>query len=77
MAFKKTEDSMGKGKSFAAKVAHANSNEGKNICPTCNTDVKKLKLIKARESKGETWAPKYEMKDVCKCNESELLNGAV
>jgi len=66
---------MGKAKSFAAKTAHANSNEGKVICPTCNTEMKKIKLVMSRESKGETWAPKYEMREVCKCNEQDILTG--
>ena len=33
---------MGKAKSFAAKLAHETSSEGKVICPVCNTELKKL-----------------------------------
>jgi len=68
---------MGKGKSFAAKVAHQSTNEGKVICPSCNVEVKKIKLVMTRDSKSNTWAPKYEMKDICKCNEQEIFSGAV
>ena len=66
---------MGKGKSFAAKVAHAQSNEGKTICPSCTAEVKKIKLVLAKNSKAETWAPKYEIRDICKCNEQDIFNG--
>ena len=68
---------MGKGKSFAAKVAHQSSNEGKVMCPNCNIEIKKIKLIIADDSKANTWSPKYEMKDICKCNEQDILSGAV
>ena len=68
---------MAKGKSFAAKVAHEQSNEGKVICPVCNTEVKKVKLILARASKATTWLPKYDMRDVCKCTETDILNGKI
>jgi len=68
---------MGKGKSFAAKVAHQSTNEGKVMCPSCNAEIKKIKLIMSRDSKANTWAPRYEMKNICKCNEQDILNGAV
>jgi len=37
---------MAKGRSFAAKLAHEISTEGKVMCPNCNTEVKKIKLGK-------------------------------
>ena len=68
---------MGKGKSFAAKVAHQSSSEGKVMCATCNVEIKKIKLIMSRDSKAQTWAPRYEMKNICKCNEQDILKGNV
>jgi len=66
---------MGKNKSFTAKLAHEQSNEGKVMCPTCNSEVKKIKLILARESKGSSWAPKYDLVNICKCNEADIMAG--
>ncbi len=43
---------MGKVKSFTAKLAHETSNEGKVMCPVCNTEVKRIKLI---TNKKECW----------------------
>ena len=68
---------MAKGRSFAAKLAHELSTEGKVICPKCNTEVKRVKLIRKRLSKGNTWMPRYEFTNVCKCNESDLMSGKV
>jgi len=68
---------MGKGKTFAAKLAHEQSNEGKVICPVCNSEVKKIKLILARDSKAGSWAPKYDLKNICKCNEQDIMNGTI
>ena len=66
---------MAKGRSFAAKLAHELTTEGKVLCPKCNTEIKKLKLIRNRVSKSGTWMPRYEFVKVCKCNESDLLGG--
>lgn len=66
---------MPKGRTFAAKLAHELSTEGKVICPKCNTEIKKIKLVRNRASKANTWAPKYEFMDFCKCNEKDVLNG--
>jgi len=68
---------MPKGRTFAAKLAHEASNEGKVICPVCSSEVKKIKLILSRDSKAGTWAPKYDMRDICKCNENNIMNGNV
>ncbi|MCK9330391.1 MAG: hypothetical protein PHY08_04010 [Candidatus Cloacimonetes bacterium] len=68
---------MAKGKSFAAKLAHEQSTEGKIICPVCNQEIKKIKLILSRDSKAGTWAPKYDFRDICKCNEQDIMNGKV
>ncbi len=68
---------MAKGKSFAAKLAHEQSSEGKVICPVCNTEIKKIKLILSRESKANTWAPKYEFRNICKCNEQDIFTGKI
>ncbi|HPY96754.1 MAG TPA: hypothetical protein PL063_06035 [Candidatus Cloacimonadota bacterium] len=68
---------MAKGKSFAAKVAHDISNEGKQICPVCDTELRRVKLILTRESKAGTWQPKYEFRNVCKCNEQDILAGKI
>jgi len=66
---------MPKGRSFAAKLAHEISTEGKVICPKCNSELKKVKLIRNRKSKSNTWAPKYEFTDICKCNEKDIASG--
>ncbi|HNV92323.1 MAG TPA: hypothetical protein P5518_01555 [Candidatus Cloacimonas sp.] len=65
---------MGKVKSFAAKVAHDLSTSGKVICPVCNTEVKKIKLITNKKTDG-TWAPQKEYVKICKCNEADILAG--
>ena len=67
---------MGKVKSFSAKVAHDTSTEGKIICPVCNTEVKRVKII--GNKKGQAgWSPRYEQKTICKCNEADFLAGKV
>jgi hypothetical protein len=68
---------MPKGRSFAAKLAHDLSTEGKVICPTCNTEMKRVKLVRARKSKADSWTPKYEFINMCKCNEKDILAGKV
>ncbi len=68
---------MPKGRSFAAKLAHDISTEGKVICPTCNTEMKRVKLVRARKSKADSWTPKYEFINMCKCNEKDILAGKV
>jgi len=68
---------MSKAKSFAAKTAHSNSSEGKVICPVCTTEVKKIKLVVSRKSKAGTWAPKYDIRNFCKCNEQDILKGNI
>ncbi|HOD60399.1 MAG TPA: hypothetical protein PKH17_06625 [Candidatus Syntrophosphaera sp.] len=66
---------MGKAKTFAAKLAHESSTEGKVICPVCNTELKKLKIITNKKKGSGSWSPKYEYVRVCKCNENDLLAG--
>ena len=66
---------MPKARSFAAKLAHEITTEGKVICPKCNQEIKKVKLIRARSSKANSWAPKYDFVNMCKCNEKDILTG--
>lgn len=66
---------MAKGRSFAAKLAHEISTEGKVICAVCDSEVKKVKLVRSRNSKGNTWAPRYQFVSMCKCNEKDILSG--
>ncbi|MCD6181797.1 MAG: hypothetical protein J7K89_05380 [Candidatus Cloacimonetes bacterium] len=68
---------MPKGRTFAAKLAHELSTEGKVICPKCNTEVKKIKLVRANKSKADTWTPRYEFISMCKCNEKKVMAGQV
>ncbi len=70
-------EKMAKVRSFAAKLAHEISTEGKVICPKCNTEVKKVKLVRSFKSKANTWTPKYEFISICKCNEKETMSGKV
>ncbi|HNX02716.1 MAG TPA: hypothetical protein PLE33_07015 [Candidatus Cloacimonas sp.] len=65
---------MGKVKSFTAKLAHETSNEGKVICPVCNTEVKRIKLITNKKNDG-TWSPQKKYAKICKCNEADILAG--
>lgn len=66
---------MGKVKSFAAKLAHETSNEGKMICPVCNTEIKQVKAISNRKRGTANWTPRYDFFKVCKCNEADFLAG--
>lgn len=68
---------MPKGRAFAARLAHEISTEGKVICPKCNTEIKKIKLVRSRKSKADSWAPRYEFVDICKCNENDIMQGKV
>ncbi|HHE37519.1 MAG TPA: hypothetical protein ENL20_02975 [Candidatus Cloacimonetes bacterium] len=68
---------MAKVRSFSAKLAHEISTVGKVICPKCNTEIKKIKLIRSKKSKANTWSPKYEFVDICKCNEKDIMAGKV
>ena len=52
---------MGKAKTFAAKLAHETSTEGKVICPVCNTELKKLKMVTNKKKGSGSWSPKYEL----------------
>lgn len=68
---------MPKGRTFAAKLAHEISTEGKVMCPKCNSEVKRIKLIRSRKSKADGWAPRYEHVSICKCNENDIMQGKV
>ncbi|MCK4655361.1 MAG: hypothetical protein KAU01_13050 [Candidatus Cloacimonetes bacterium] len=68
---------MAKVRSFAAKLAHQSSSEGKVLCPKCKSEVKKIKLIRARKSKANSWTPKYEYVSICKCNEDDIRSGKI
>lgn len=65
---------MGKVKSFTAKLAHETSNEGKVMCPVCNTEIKRVKLI-TNKKKVAGWTPQNEYARICKCNEADILAG--
>jgi len=66
---------MAKVRSFAAKLAHESRTIGKVICPKCNTEIKRVKLIRSCKSKANTWMPKYEFINICKCNEKDIMMG--
>ncbi|MDP2172237.1 MAG: hypothetical protein Q8M98_11345 [Candidatus Cloacimonadaceae bacterium] len=66
---------MGKVKSFAAKLAHEASNEGKVMCPVCKTEVKKIKAVMNKKKGTAGWSPRYEFIKVCKCNEADFMAG--
>ncbi len=68
---------MAKARSFGAKLAHQASSEGKTICPKCNSEVRKIKLVRSKKSKANTWSPKYEFVRVCKCNENDIMTGKI
>jgi hypothetical protein len=66
---------MGKVKSFAAKLAHETSNEGKVMCPVCNTEMKKIKVISNKKKGTAGWTPAYDFVRLCKCNEADFMAG--
>jgi len=65
---------MGKIKSFNAKLAHDLSTDGKVICPVCNTEIKRVKLVSQKKGTAG-WSPRYDFAKICKCNEAEIMNG--
>lgn len=65
---------MGKVKSFTAKVAHERTDEGKTMCPVCNTEIKRVKIMKNMKTDG-TWRPQNQFVKICKCNEADILAG--
>ncbi|MCB5229584.1 MAG: hypothetical protein GX122_05800 [Candidatus Cloacimonetes bacterium] len=65
---------MGKVKSFSAKVAHDLSDEGKQICPVCKTEIKRVKIVGNKKG-GAGWTPRYDFVKLCKCNEADFLAG--
>jgi len=67
---------MGKVKSFAAKLAHETSHEGKVWCPVCNAEIKRVKVITNKAAQAG-WAPRYDFIKICKCNEADVLNGKI
>lgn len=66
---------MAKVRSFAAKLAHESTTEGKIICPKCNSEIKKIKIIRSKKSKTDSWSPRYEFVNICKCNENDVMSG--
>jgi len=64
---------MSKGRGSGAKLAHESKKSGKMICPKCNTEIKKVKFVRARISKSDGWAPNFKIESICKCNEKEML----
>ncbi len=66
---------MGKVKSFAAKMAHDTITTGRVICPVCNTEVKKIKMILNKKKGSGAWSPRYDFKPICKCNEADFFAG--
>ena len=66
---------MGKIKSFAAKLAHESSDEGKVMCPVCKTEIKRIKMIGNKKTGGAGWSPRYEFVKLCKCNEASFMEG--
>lgn len=58
--------------SFADKVNKMH-NANVSVCPICNTETHRVKLVKSVQSDNSTgWRFKQMMVDVCKCNESEV-----
>lgn len=66
---------MAKVRSFAAKLAHESTTEGKLICSKCNSEIKKIKIIRSKKSKNDSWSPSYEFINICKCNENDVMSG--
>lgn len=66
---------MAKKRTFAAKLAHETTMEGKLVCPNCNVEMKRTKLIRSKKSKADSWSPNYEFLNICKCNENDVYAG--
>ncbi len=64
---------MAGGRSSGAKLAHESKGAGKVICPVCNSEIKQVKMIRAKISAKGGWSPSYVIESVCKCNEKDLL----
>lgn len=65
---------MAKKRTFAAKLAHEVGTEGKQICPKCEIEIKRVKLVLNKKSDPDKWAPQYKFQNLCKCNEDELYS---
>ena len=64
---------MAKKRTFAAKLAHEMGTEGKVICPNCNIEIKRVKLVLNKKTELGKWAPRYRFQNLCKCNEDQLF----
>jgi len=67
---------MGKVKSFAAKTAHGRTSEGHIMCPVCNVEIKRVKVI-GNKKVNAGWSPRYSYIKVCKCNETDFAAGKI
>jgi len=68
---------MSKRRTFAAKVAHATDRGMKAICPVCNIEIKRIKLILNKKSEPGQWTPRYAFKSICKCNEDDIYSDKI
>ena len=62
---------MGKGKTFADKVAKANVQHGKK-CPKCGDILQPLLFVKSEPSKHKSIRFSHRRVQVCKCKEKEI-----
>ena len=59
---------MAKKQSFADK---ANKKRQVDVCPICNTEISRIKLVRALQKDGN-WRFSSKPVGVCKCNEAEI-----
>jgi hypothetical protein len=68
---------MAKGRTFNAKLAHESKLDERFVCPVCKAELKSIKLIRSRKAENGNWAPKYEFRKICKCNEKDIMSGNI
>jgi len=46
--------------------------EGTNYCPICESDIQRIKHVKAVKGENGAWKFRTQNIGVCKCNEKEI-----
>ncbi|MBN1779637.1 hypothetical protein JW948_00795 [bacterium] len=63
---------MGKGKSFADKLAKASQDYSRH-CKECGESIQPVLFVSSEKSgKGDAWRFNQRFVGVCKCNENDL-----
>ncbi len=65
---------MAKKRTFAAKLAHEIGTEGKQICPNCDIEIKRVKVLRNKKRGANNWSPAVTFQNICKCNEGDIFS---